>query len=681
MSFETFAKRVNEQAKRLVESDGTLLKVDISKEDIREAYLMSFPEGTNNIYIERTEHDCSTCNNFIGNVGNMVLLHSDGTLETVWDIDINGLESKYVVVSSEMATLIKRTPLLTEFIVSEGRYGQDQTVQTREDEDGGTTIISWNHFDLTVPRKYISDSVGEVIGSFNSTRMVFERALNEISLSSIETVLDLINEKQLYRGDSVKSVVEDFKKNKLAYDSTTKKSEYTFSMCTKVRNPNIRNSSIGQLLTNISNGDDLTVAVNKYESMVAGPNYKRPTAVVTEAMAKKMLEFIEDEGLEPSIYRRHATIRDVNINDVIFADKTSSRVMKGSLSDVVLSGIGKSLDASTTDINIDDFIDKVIPTAKKIEVLLENKHIDNFVSITAPVNAGSKNLFQWDNNFAWSYNGNMTDTNITKRVKQAGGNVDGFCRASLSWENKDDLDISVELPDDAKIYYGNEYDYRTGGRLDVDMNVNSYDAVRGAVENIVWKDKEKLHSGTYKVYVHNYQKRETDNYGFQIELKMNEVVQQFSYNRTVKDGEFVFVCSFDYNRQNDEFILSSVGNGVSSSSSSSDVWGLSTNEWVNVSTMMLSPNYWGENVSGNRHYMFMLEDCKNPEKTRGFYNEYLRFDTKEHRKAFEYLGGKMMCEYDEEQLSGIGFSSTIRKDLTCKVTDVDGRIRTLKLKF
>jgi hypothetical protein len=74
--------------------------------------------------------------------------------------------------------------------------------------------------------------------------------------------------------------------------------------------------------------------------------------------------------------------------------------------------------------------------------------------------------------------------------------------------------------------------------------------------------------------------------------------------------------------------------------------------------MMMSPNFWGESAVGNKHYFFMLDGCKNPVPTRGIYNEHLRSDLDKHRKVFEVLGNKTMCEPTDDQLSGVGFSST-----------------------
>lgn len=106
---------------------------------------------------------------------------------------------------------------------------------------------------------------------------------------------------------------------------------------------------------------------------------------------------------------------------------------------------------------------------------------------------------------------------------------------------------------------------------------------------------------------------------------------------------------------------------------------IDTNKFHKVNVMMMSPNYWDEQGIGNKHYFFMLDDCKNPEPVRGFFNEYLNSELTPHRKVFEVLADKMKTPYQEHQLSGLGFSSTMRNSVIVKV---DGTFsRTLKVNF
>ena len=63
----------------------------------------------------------------------------------------------------------------------------------------------------------------------------------------------------------------------------------------------------------------------------------------------------------------------------------------------------------------------------------------------------------------------------------------------------------------------------------------------------------------------------------------------------------------------------------------------------------------------------MLHGCKCDEEMRGIYNEYLHPRLQEHRKVFEIIGDKTKCRPTEEQISGLGFSSTKHTDILIKV--------------
>lgn len=94
---------------------------------------------------------------------------------------------------------------------------------------------------------------------------------------------------------------------------------------------------------------------------------------------------------------------------------------------------------------------------------------------------------------------------------------------------------------------------------------------------------------------------------------------------------------------------------------------------------MHSPNHWNEQKTGNRHYFFILQECKREGSSRGFFNEYLHDDLRVHRKVFEILGSKMRTATEGEQLSGLGFSSTQRNHIHCKVTG--SFTRTINITF
>lgn len=88
---------------------------------------------------------------------------------------------------------------------------------------------------------------------------------------------------------------------------------------------------------------------------------------------------------------------------------------------------------------------------------------------------------------------------IQKRVNDAGGRA-GEVQFSLSWHNRNDLDLHVIAPGGKRIFYGDRRS-SCGGELDVDMNVRPLSDE--PVENTRWL-RGKAPSGRYTVFVRWY---------------------------------------------------------------------------------------------------------------------------------------------------------------------------------
>ena len=680
MSFVRMRDNLITHFNQITKDVDNIFEVAVDKDEMWNIYLDSFPEGTNEIYRERREHDCSCCRNFIKSIGNVVVI-KDNKVTTIWDFDTES--TTYQPVVDALAVYIKSKAITD---VYKSQFAKIGALKTFENLTDGT-IKTWEHFYLELPDKFVnktSRSIGDIQGSFRDTRNVFKRSLDEITEDSVLTILELIASNSLYRGEEWKGILEKFLVYKREYTtlSVSDRENYVWEKSSVAGDVvgRIRNHSIGTLLINISEGMELDIAVKKYEQIVAPANYKRPKAIFTKKMLEDAKKTVEELGYVDSLARRHATLDDITVNNILFSNKDSAKRISGaSVFDEMEQDIAinpKKFN-KVEEIPIERFITDILPTTREMDVLFEGKHTSNLVSLIAPVNKDSKTMFKWNNNFGWSYTGNITDSQIRENVKSAGGKVDGVLRFSIQWnedgEDNYDLDAHCIEPTGNEICFSNgrKPDFsRLGGQLDIDI---MHPGRKIAVENITWGNLSRMKNGTYKFFVHQYSGSVRK--GFRAEIEFNGQIYSFDYNKSMRTGETVPVA--DVTLKDGNFTIKEY---ITSNMSSKEVWGITTNQFVPVSVMCYSPNYWDEQQGiGNKHYFFMLKNCINPESPNGFFNEYLKQELVQHKRVFEALGSKMRVEQTDDQLSGIGFSSTLRNELVVKVKGSTERI--LRVKF
>lgn len=685
MEFKDFRNMISDHFKTMTKDVDRLFEVGVDKDEMWNTYLDSFPTGTNEIFRKRREYDCSCCRQFVKQIGSAVVIKNN-KLETIWDLGIH--DDKFEPVAKAMSDFVRRH-CVTDVYVS--KFKKVGTEYNYEQYENGT-MKKWEHFQIILDDKFVDKtarSIGDIKGLFRDTKNVFKRSLDEISMDALETVLELINSNTLYKGEEWKTILMEFKRYKKEYEKLSSddvRDLYTWENSVKagIAIGRIRNHSIGTLLVNVSNEMDLDTAVKKYEQIVAPTNYKRPKAIFTKKMLEDAKKTISELGYMDSLNRRFATLDDITVNNILFSNKDAAKRISDS-SDIFgelekQAVVNPRKFSRVEEITANDFIKNVLPSAKEVEVLVENKHSNNFVSLIAPCNKDSKSMFKWNNGLSWAYSGNITDSDMKQNVKAAGGNVDGVLRFSIQW-NEDgrdncDLDAHCIEPNRNEIYFSNcrkpSLSSMTG-QLDVDI---IHPNGKVAVENITWSDKSKMKPGVYKFFVNQYSGSARN--GFRAEIEFNGEIYSFDYSNSMRTGQDVYVADVILDT-NGEFTIKEKISG-NSKVSSRTVWGISTNEFTPVSVVCYSPNYFDEQDGiGHRHLFFMLNGCKNDEEPNGYYNEFLKSELEKHKRVFEALGSKCHVEDSEDQLSGIGFSMTKRAELVVKVKGATERI--LKIKF
>ena len=127
---------------------------------------------------------------------------------------------------------------------------------------------------------------------------------------------------------------------------------------------------------------------------------------------------------------------------------------------------------------------------------------------------------------------------IDEAVEHAGGNVNGFLRFSIKWNQEVDLDAHAIEPTGAEIYFDSYKDpdrTRAGGQLDIDR-LSLADGPLPWVENIYWPSADILPNGNYRFFIHNYSRDETSR-SCEAQLKVGNNIYHYRVGAIAPDDK------------------------------------------------------------------------------------------------------------------------------------------------
>lgn len=696
-----FRKLIQQQFNKMCKT-GKLFRSSITGAQLWEIYLKNTEKS---VFRDpnSTSFNCNNCNNFIRRYGNVVSIDENYNIISMFDIDIDG---EYSIAAKELSKALKSSTISEVFFetfeelnklpyesckktnntfklgIFENykQYTKDEAQKYGNVEEG--KVYTFNHFGLDLPKEFVDQSgksVESIMGEFRDAKNVFQRTMEEISLDTLILVKDLINQGSLLDGTTHLHKIEQIIPLKKEFDKIREysKTELSYNWCWvnsyKLPFAKFRNELIGVLCSELSEGMELNTACQNWNKRVDPANYMKATAPITKKQIEEAKKFVQENGYEESFDRRFATIDDIKASEILHLNSGDSKVKLVSIFDNVKSTSTRHKRAEfdkVETVSIDKFMRDILPGCTSIEAFLENRMESNMVSLTTANNKDSKPIFKWDNNYSWTFNGNLAGkSQIKDNVKAAGGKITGILRSSLQWNDEDtkgivDFDLHCKTPF-SEIYYNSKIDRTSKGWLDVDM----INPTKTGIENITWQ--EILKDGVYKFFVRNFSGHKNHN-GFKFEIEFGGNIFNYQYNErftsdinvatiTVKNGEI------------------SIIHHLPESSSSKEIYGLETNNFHKVNLVCLSPNHWDNNNVGNKHYMFMLDKAKSPTSIRSFHNENLIPELASHRKVLEVLANQCMIESTDRQLSGLGFNSTVKDELVVRLQGSHKRI--VKIQF
>lgn len=696
---------------------GKLFRSDVTGDKLWTEYLNGFESDPIFRDPDSSTHNCNHCNNFIRRYGNIVAIEGLDNLMTIFDIELDR-DNKYFHTFEKLSNLLKKSKIDTIFTETFDSLNSlpyescnkrmehfklgvptNHKIYTTEEADkfGVVTpgeVYKFDHFSLTLPKKFVDmtgASIESITGEFRERKKVFTRLMEEIPYDTLTLVYDLINQGSLMDGDTHINKLMAVINLKSEFDSLDSKREKELWLTQKCDTPywRFKNELIGVLCSDLAQGVDLNKACMDWNKRVDPKNFMKAVAPITEKQKKDAQKYVVENGYTESFNRRYANIDDIKVSEIKHVNNETKTSSPATIFDKLPTKSTstrhkKSEFEGIETVSIEKFMEKILPTCGSIEVYLENGHEGNMVTMTTSQSDDSKKMFKWDNNYSWTFNGNLAGkSQIKEQVKSKGGNVDGVVRFSLIWNDGEsktdnsDLDAWCVQPGGERIGFSTgfrkdsgNYFSSHGGQLDLD---ETGPGTRVGVENIYFPTKDRMVNGTYQFFVHQYADRNSQ--GFKVEVEVDGEVRTYEYRQRVTQGSRVNVVEITYKNGNFE-----INDILPSTLSDKDFYGLKTNSFHKVNLVCLSPNHWDGEGVGNKHYFFMLDGCINPNPLRTFHVENLNNELLGHRKVMEVLGSMATINPNgEKQLSGVGFNATVRDSVVLKLGGTHKR--TIRVKF
>ena len=600
MNFRNFREQVEKNLKQILKNPWVAQDENFPQK-LWETYLFAFRKEDNPIFITRTEHDCSCCRHFIKTMGT-VFSFKNGKVITAFD----GIEGDYdyVAKACQEAVLEISKTACEPYHTKERIYG----IKENRNSQGQT----FEHFYCEVP---VLDSNNKNIFS------ALKKSLEKISQEDCLTVMELIHDNSLVRGKENEAPLNSFL-TCLAHKEEEEWLREHYLQYAFVSS--FANSALGTMIQSIAE-IGLEKAVERYETMVMGSNYKRSKPVITEKQKQLFLQAIKKEGYaEESFVRIPVQTTDIPLEHRIFTRKEKMPSIFDELPTQSKRMEGKR-------ISLEEFVSmekeniKIYKPKKSHEVCMF-KGLDNIKPIT-----------KWKNNFTWSYaQGAMT---VEEAVKSVGAKIDAPFRTSLLWnrEGQNLSDLDLHLTDGREhIHFANMF----GRNFELDHDTRHPKGI--AIENIFsTSDKGKTE---VSIYVHNFFGNGTGE--MEVEIKLFN--QKFLYKLPSPNHRAIINIAnveIDFETQTGKIehlvpVYSEENAG----------------QYVDVELVCFSPNYWEES-KGSQHLLFLTD--KKTDIAYTFVREQLSDFFAQHKNMTEVLSKKI----PNDGIWGYGFPCTIKEQV------------------
>ena len=655
--FALFAEAFEQAYATLSRQAGRAIGVAcLTGDDVWDLYMQAIPEEHNQIVRERRGHDSNNDRSVIRNVGNL-LFAIGGEFKTIWGAIETG--TWYDEIARFLDARLLEAGWCKFKIFEENSYGG------KYNPDAHVEGHIWRNLGVSIDRLQLPighETAASIMGMQNTNLDVLMRNM-DIDPEAVETLLEAASAGDIYRSAELLPALKQMQAATKLADKPLAAIIEAFVLSDF--SPHGFNTLAGTAVKELAGGESYEKVVANIESRLAPANYRRTSKPVSPAMVRKARETIDELGLREALERRLVQSDEIPLEHQAWTRPAPEELdlLDSLAADDALTNIPEGM--PVVEIEAEDFLAKA--GEFKALYLETSKAAANQVALTTSKYDPEAKLLTWDNPFGWSYTSSNTADAIVERVKKAGGKHEGALRISLSWDNRDDLDLHFRgtVRHSRHIHFAWRKNW--GGELDVDANAG--EIVDNPVENIIFPDLDQLKAGTYFVDVVQFSKRQPSS-GFTLQVAIEGEVYEFhsASNSTLRDA-----LMFEYSggRIKIAKIHSELTGGLVEAKAS----------LVEISGIVPTPNHWG-GEHGTRHDIFLVDDFQPTSDIRGFYVEHLPRALNEHRKVFEVLANRSLIPAPTAPVAGgYGYSRTSGQVARVLVVTNSGKREAYAIKF
>lgn len=350
------------------------------------AYLAAMPHHAQYL-------NCSACRHFIRRYGGLVAVDERGfTRSAIWPDTPAASRLFYAKAEREMARRASHAKIIRPFLSSKRFLGQPHT-------------NGWDH--LCVNHAHPFDSALVTAGQMAAKkqehmRMVLE-AVNRFTPKNIQMALDLLQVGDFNRKEKFIAPLRWLLETREAYYGSL---AYNILWRRVALAPegycHIGGSVIGQLLEDLQARKSNAAIQRRWNMMVNASNYQRPKAPPTAQNVHRADGIVSRLGIEASLRRRFATMRDVQ---PVWSPSYTA-VRRGV---ILSSSVFADIEVADRDINHiafaflqDDpirmtwqhFRREILSSAARMEFTVPG--MDNYFAMTAAMDPTAPPIFKWD---------------------------------------------------------------------------------------------------------------------------------------------------------------------------------------------------------------------------------------------------------------------------------------------